>query len=92
MAITRILYLAAIFWLAVNGNVNWKAKINPVTSKSIPAGDGLVNTYHVRWQECPFAVIIKIFDKVVHKHPLICSWTNRMRSNWWLVAEAKAVP
>jgi len=65
----RFLNLAAVFSLAVNSDVHWKAGRDPEATLAISLEDGLVDAQRVAWSHEGGPVPVYLGDKVVDQRP-----------------------
>jgi hypothetical protein len=63
----RILDLAPVLGLAINGDVLPQSLFNPMAGLTVPARHALIDTDELRWTKVRSSMRVYSFDKVAHK-------------------------
>jgi hypothetical protein len=65
----RILHLATVLGLAINGDVLPQSKFNPMAALTEPARHALIDIDELRWRKVRSSMRVYSFDKVAHESP-----------------------
>ncbi len=79
----KILNLATVVRLALEGKVHRQACVNEGAPFAVPSDDGLVGLKIAAGDKCPLAVLVDVGDKIVDQHPTI----PLRRHAVWLVVD-----
>ena len=88
LAVTSILDLTTLLWLAINSLVLEEAIVDKVATHAVPMRNRFINTDPGQWREKVLTLLIDVADQIIHKHPTVLGTCLVIRTHIWLIGEA----